>query len=168
MAAVMARTARARRIMVSKRVRVSCLDRFGGDGSRLVPQRVADFGPVWRGKTEHWRAIASMALEAPLRILSEGTRRQARKVGIMSGKFVVKSDSYGECAYLRMFGRGRYGPKFGLVRNPAEATTFSSRLEAGTKAGQAGNVIMREFKAVELDAIPGAATRPHISVRITA
>ena len=49
----------------------------------------------------------------------------------MSGKFVVRSDSYGECVYLRMFGRGRYGSKFGLVRSPAEATAFSSRLEAG-------------------------------------
>jgi hypothetical protein len=42
----------------------------------------------------------------------------------MSGKFVVRSDSYGECVYLRMFGRGRYGSKFGLVRSPAEATAF--------------------------------------------
>ena len=86
----------------------------------------------------------------------------------MSGKFVVRSDSYGECVYLRMFGRGRYGSKFGLVRSPAEATTFSSRFEAGTKAGRAGNVIMREFNAVELDATPAATTRPHIAVRITA
>ena len=86
----------------------------------------------------------------------------------MSRKFVVRSDSYGECVYLRMFGRGRYGSKFGLVRSPAEATTFSSRFEAGTKAGRAGNVIMREFNAVELDAIPAATTRPDIDVRITA
>jgi hypothetical protein len=67
-----------------------------------------------------------------------------------------------------MFGRGRYGSKFGLVRSPAEATAFSSRVEAGTKAGRAGNVIMREFNTVELDAIPAATTRPHIGVRITA
>jgi hypothetical protein len=80
----------------------------------------------------------------------------------MGGKFVVRSDSYGECVYLRMFGRGRYGSKFGLVRSPAEATAFSSRLEAGSKAGRAGNVIMRAFNAVELDATPAAATRPHI------
>jgi hypothetical protein len=79
----------------------------------------------------------------------------------MSGKFVVRSDSYGECVYLRMFGRGRYGSKFGLVRSPAEATAFSSRFEAG-------NVIMRAFNAVELDATPAATTRPHIGVRITA
>jgi hypothetical protein len=78
----------------------------------------------------------------------------------MSGKFVVRSDSYGECVYLRMFGRGRYGSSFGLVRSPAEATAFSSRLEAGTKAGRAGNVIMRAFNAVELDATPAATTRP--------
>jgi hypothetical protein len=57
-----------------------------------------------------------------------------------------------------MFGRGRYGSKFGLVRSHAEATAFSSRLEAGTKAGQAGNVIMRAFNAVELDATPAATT----------
>lgn len=81
---------------------------------------------------------------------------------IMSSKFVVRSDSYGECVYLRMFGRGRYGSKFGLVRSPAEATAFSSRREAGTKAGRAGNVIMRAFNAVELDATPAATTRPHI------
>jgi hypothetical protein len=55
-----------------------------------------------------------------------------------------------------MFGRGRYGSKFGLVRSPAEATAFSSRLEAGSKAGRAGNVIMRAFNAVELDATPAA------------
>ena len=78
----------------------------------------------------------------------------------MGGKFVVKSDSYGECVYLRLFGRGRYGPKFGLVRSPAEATTFSSRFEAGTKAGRAGNVIMRLFDVGELDATPAATTRP--------
>jgi hypothetical protein len=77
----------------------------------------------------------------------------------MSGKFVVRSDSYGECVYLRMFGRGRYGSKFGLVRSPSEATAFSSRLEAGTKAGLAGNVIMRAFNTVELDATPAAATQ---------
>jgi hypothetical protein len=76
----------------------------------------------------------------------------------MNRKFVVRSDSYGECVYLRMFGRGRYGSKFGLVRSPAEATAFSSRLEASTKAGWAGNVIMRAFNAVELDAIPAATT----------
>jgi hypothetical protein len=87
---------------------------------------------------------------------------------IMSRKFVVKSDSYGERVYLRMFGRGRYGSKFGLVRSPAEATAFSSRFEAGAKAGRAGNVIMRAFNAVELDATPAATTRPHIAVRITA
>jgi hypothetical protein len=86
----------------------------------------------------------------------------------MSRKFVVKSDSYGERVYLRMFGRGRYGSKFGLVRSPAEATAFSSRFEAGAKAGRAGNVIMRAFNAVELDATPAATTRPHIAVRITA
>jgi hypothetical protein len=85
----------------------------------------------------------------------------------MSGNFVVRSDSYGECVYLRMFCRGRYGSKFGLVRSPAEATRFSSRLEAGSKAGRAGNVIMREFNAVELDATPAAPPRPHIDVRIT-
>jgi hypothetical protein len=83
----------------------------------------------------------------------------------MSRKFVVRSDSYGECVYLRMFGRGRYGSKFGLVRSPAEATAFSSRVEAGTKAGRAGNVIMREFNTVELDATPAATTQPHIGVR---
>src|ERR1700728_5396806 len=87
---------------------------------------------------------------------------------IMSRKFVVKSDSYGERVYLRMFGRGRYGSKIGLVRSPAEATAFSSRLEAGSKAGRAGNVIMRAFNAVELDAIPADTTQPHIGVRITA
>jgi len=76
----------------------------------------------------------------------------------MSRKFVVRSESYGECVYLRMFGRGRYGSKFGLVRSHAEATAFSSRFEAGTKAGQAGNVIMREFNAVELDTTPAATT----------
>jgi hypothetical protein len=76
----------------------------------------------------------------------------------MSRKFVVRSDSYGECVYLRMFGRGRYGSKFGLVRSSAEATAFSSRLEAGTKAGRAGNVIMRAFNAVALDATPAATT----------
>jgi hypothetical protein len=86
----------------------------------------------------------------------------------MSIKFVVKSDSYGECVYLRMFGRGRYGSKFGLVRSPAEATAFSSRFEASMKAGRAGNVIMRAFDAVELDATPGAVTRPHTGARITA
>jgi hypothetical protein len=86
----------------------------------------------------------------------------------MSRKFVVGSDSYGECVYLRMFGRGRYGSKFGLVRSPAEATAFSSRFEAGTKAGRAGNVIMREFNAVELDAIASATTQQHIGARITA
>jgi hypothetical protein len=86
----------------------------------------------------------------------------------MSRKFVVKSDSYGECVYLRMFGRGRHGSKFGLVRSPAEATAFSSRFEAGTTAGRAGNVIMRAFNAVELDATPAATTRPHVGVRITA
>jgi hypothetical protein len=80
----------------------------------------------------------------------------------MNRKFVVRSNSYGECVYLRMFGRGRYGSKFGLVRSPAEATAFSSRLEAGTKAGRAGYVIMRAFNAVELDATPAATTRPHI------
>jgi hypothetical protein len=42
------------------------------------------------------------------------------------------------------------------------------RFEAGTKAGRAGNVIMRAFNAVELDATPAATTRPHIGVRITA
>jgi hypothetical protein len=86
----------------------------------------------------------------------------------MSIKFVVRSDSYGECVYLRIFGRGRYGSKFGLVRSLAEATAFSSRFEASTKAGRAGNVIMRAFNTVELDATPAAATRPHIGVRITA
>jgi hypothetical protein len=85
----------------------------------------------------------------------------------MSRKFVVRSNSYGECVYLRIFGRGR-GSKFGLVRSPAEATAFSSRFEAGTKAGRAGNVIMRAFNAVELDATPAATTRPHIGVRVTA
>jgi hypothetical protein len=75
----------------------------------------------------------------------------------MGGKFVVRSDSCGECVYLRMF-----DSKFGLVRSPAEATAFSSRREAGTKAGRAGYVIMREFNAVELDATPAATTRPHI------
>ena len=84
----------------------------------------------------------------------------------MSGRFVVRSDSYGECVYLRMFGRGRYGSKFGLVRSPAEATAFSSRFEAGTKAGQASNVIMRAFNAVELDVTSATTTQPHIGVRI--
>jgi hypothetical protein len=82
----------------------------------------------------------------------------------MSRKFVVRSASYGECVYLRIF----RGSKFGLVRSPAEATAFSSRFEAGTKAGRAGNVILRAFNAVELDATPGAATRRHLGVRITA
>jgi len=86
----------------------------------------------------------------------------------MSGRFVVRSDSYGECVYLRMFGRGRYGSKFGLVRSPAEATEFSSRFEAGTKAGQASNVIMRAFNAVELDVTSATTTQPHIGVRIMA
>ena len=86
----------------------------------------------------------------------------------MSRKFVVRSDSYGECVYLRMFGRGRYGSKFGLVRSPAEATAFSSRFEAGTKAGRAGNVIMRAFNAVELDVTSATTTQPHIGVRIMA
>jgi hypothetical protein len=72
----------------------------------------------------------------------------------MSAKFVVRSDSYGERVYLRMFGRGRYGSKFGLVRSLAEATTFSSRLEAGTSAGRAGNAIMRMFDVGQLDATP--------------
>ena len=67
----------------------------------------------------------------------------------MSGKFVVKSDSYGECVYLRMFGRGRYGSKFGLVRSPAEATAFSFALKRARKP-DGGNVIMRAFNTVEL------------------
>jgi hypothetical protein len=85
----------------------------------------------------------------------------------MSRKFIVRSDSYGERVYLRIFGRGPHGSKFGLVRSPAEATAFSSRFEAGTKAGRAGNVIMRAFNPVELDATPAATTRPHGGVSIT-
>jgi hypothetical protein len=37
-----------------------------------------------------------------------------------------------------------------------------------TTMSRAGNVIMRAFNAVELDATPAATTRPHIGVRITA
>ena len=64
--------------------------------------------------------------------------------------FVVTSTSCGEHAFLKIFERGRHGVKYGLVRDPAEATTFTNKLSAAISAGRAGSIIMRLFEAVEL------------------
>jgi hypothetical protein len=66
--------------------------------------------------------------------------------------------------------RGRASKSLLRLRTPLPRRfTFNNLLLAvDTKAGRAGNVIMRAFNAVELDVNPAATTRPHIGVRITA
>ena len=65
--------------------------------------------------------------------------------------FVVASTSFGEHTFLKIFDRGRYGKKYGLVRRFTEATTFANKLSAAISAGRAGSIIMRAFEAVELE-----------------
>jgi hypothetical protein len=49
----------------------------------------------------------------------------------MRAKHLVFSDSCGERVYLRMTRVGRGGVKYGLARDPADATAFSDRTKAG-------------------------------------
>ena len=74
--------------------------------------------------------------------------------------FVVASTSFGEHTFLKIFDRGRYGKKYGLVRDSTQATTFANKLSAAISAGRAGSIIMRAFEAVELE--PKTARRKEL------
>ena len=55
---------------------------------------------------------------------------------------------------LKIFDHRRRGSKFGLVRDPAQATTFANKISATMSAGRAEAIIMRSFHVVELGSLP--------------
>lgn len=68
-------------------------------------------------------------------------------------KHVAVGRSRGEVAFLKLFKHGRAGIRFGLTRDPGDATHFPTAQQAALYGARMCAIIMREFRSEPLAAL---------------
>jgi hypothetical protein len=66
----------------------------------------------------------------------------------MGIKYLAMSHSCGECVFVKLFRRNGVS-KYGVTRDVKDASYFSSVFNARAHASRMGDIIMRQFEAID-------------------